>query len=107
MEEKSGRTWVAALNRATSSDVGKEQQLAIVRRLAPPDATVPPMVNAWIAYLDRSPEAATAAAASALAELDAPLSFHKVALHSKGLPLTRAELEAKAGSAKKATAPRK
>jgi hypothetical protein len=84
--EKSGRLWVVQLNQATAPGSSKDNQLAAIRKIAgPPDAQLPPLVNAWRAALEPSVEEASVAATKALAEIDAPLSFHKVALHSRGL----------------------
>jgi hypothetical protein len=130
--EKSGRLWVPLLNQATAPGSSKDTQLAAIRTIAgPADAQLPALLNMWRASLEPGASDAALAASKAIAELDAPLSLHKVALHTRGLetegtfslalglrsgrlshalsasayatlwlvrpiPLTRAELEAKA-----------
>jgi tetratricopeptide (TPR) repeat protein len=84
--ENSGRRWVPLLNLSTLPGTSKDDELAAIRAIAgPANAEPPALVNVWRASLEPSADEARLAAAKAIAELDAPMSFHKYELHARGL----------------------
>lgn len=84
--ENSGRRWVPLLNLSTLPGTSKNDELAAIRAIAgPANAEPPALVNVWRASLEPNPDDARVAAVKAIAELDAPMSFHKYDLHAQGL----------------------
>jgi hypothetical protein len=83
---QTARRWVPLLNLATAPSEARTATLERVRALAgPADAEPPALVSAWLAAVETDAGGASAAAARALGELDAPMALHKASLHARGL----------------------
>jgi hypothetical protein len=83
---KSLRRWVPLLNMATAPSASKEEQLAAIRAMSgAPDTELPGLLHVWRAALEPDASEAARAAGKALAELDGPLSIHKLPLLAEGL----------------------
>jgi hypothetical protein len=83
---KSLRRWVPLLGMATAPSASKEEQLAALRAMSgAPDAELPALLYVWRAALEPDAAEAAKAANKALAELDGPLSLHKLPLLAEGL----------------------
>ncbi|MEO8703692.1 MAG: hypothetical protein ABI867_26820 [Kofleriaceae bacterium] len=83
---RSDRRWVPLLNVATQPTTSTAERLEVIRALADQLAPkTPGLVNAWRASIETDPALAQAAAAKALEDFDATLSFHQISLHARGL----------------------